>query len=229
MRSKMAGGLLLLTLMALSAWPAEAQVYKSSVGWNAGALITTSLNEGAAGGSGFVELKPDPTWTIGAYYDRWYFGGQIGLRGHGSLARHVLPWNQGDREIYMYAGDLSLMLRPLRPTLERTVAPFLSGGVGFQHWGLGDGPVTSFAPAEATYPGDEKFYLMAVGGLGFDIVTPINWGEGPLVVRLEGRDQIQIKSPFEPLDAEQSDFSLIHNIRVSIGFHTGVGLLGGSR
>jgi hypothetical protein len=107
--------------------------------------------------------------------------------------------------------------------------PFLTGGVGVIRWSLGSGAPTSFNSAGATYQGEEKFQLVAVGGLGFDFITPWHWGEGPVVVRLEGRDHIQFASPFDPINPEDSDFGMIHNIGIVLGFHTGMGWLEGGR
>jgi hypothetical protein len=50
-----------------------------------------------------------------------------------------------------------------------------------------------------------------------------------LVIRLEARDHIQFSSPFDPVAADDPEFGLIHNAGVVIGFHTGMGILGGGR
>jgi hypothetical protein len=97
--------------------------------------------------------------------------------------------------------------------------------VGVIDWGLGDGPVTTFTPAGATYPGNQKPQLVAVAGAGIDLVTPWRWGEGPLVIRLEGRNHLQLASPFDPAAADQEDFGMIHNAVISLGLHTGMGTL----
>jgi hypothetical protein len=227
MRRYLTAASLLAALAAASVSPGWAQDYQSSVGWNVGAILTTSLNDGAAGA--LVDLNPDPTWALGAHWDRWVANGQVGFRVQGGMARHVLPWTQGDRTIQLFMADLSFLLRAVAPSPGRTVLPFVGGGVGLINWGLGDGPLTTFGAAEATYPGDEKPKLMAVAGLGIDLVTPWNWGEGPLVIRLEGRNHFQFSSPFEPANPEQGDFGVIHNAVVSLGLHTGMGTLGGRR
>lgn len=203
----------------------EAQDYRMSVGWNAGVLLTTSLNDGASGTGEGVDLKPDATWSLGGHFDKWFGSGLLGGRASAGLARSVIPWTQGDRSVYSYRGELSLMLRLMRPDPGNMLIPFVSGGVGLIRWGLGDGPVTSFSAAGARYSGDESFQLAANAGVGFDYVTPFQWGEGPMVVRLEGRDYIQLASPFDPVDPEAGDFGIIHNLYISIGLHTGVGFL----
>jgi hypothetical protein len=219
----------LVALVAVSISPAWAQDYQSSVGWNAGAIMTTSLNDGAADAGAAVDLKPDLTWALGVHWDRWLGNGQVGLRVQGGMARHVLPWSQGDRTIQVFMADVDLLLRAVSPSPYRTVLPFIGGGVGLIHWGLGDGPVTTFNPAGASYLGDERPQLMAVAGVGIDLITPWQWGEGPLVIRLEGRNHLQFASPFDPANPEQEDFGMIHNAVVSLGLHTGMGALVGRR
>ncbi len=227
MRRMLLSTLGLVGILAAMVSPGMAQDYRSSVGWNAGVMLTTSLNNGADGGTDVVDLKPDLTWSLGGHYDKWFGGGQVGGRVSVGVARNVLQWTQGDRSVYSYRGDASLMLRPTSPDPSRTTIPFLSLGAGVMRWRLGDGPVTSFSAAGAKYSGDERFQLAASGGLGIDFVTPWQWGEGPLIVRLEGRDYVQFSSPFKPVDPEASDFGIIHNVFISLGFHTGVGHLGG--
>ncbi|MGD8362379.1 MAG: hypothetical protein PVJ04_13215 [Gemmatimonadota bacterium] len=220
-------GLTLGLALALFASPAAGQGYKYSVGWSGGAFLTTSLNNGAAAQEG-GDLKPDMSWAGAMFFDHWLGSGRVGGRLHGALGQQTIPWIQGDRDIQVYEIDVTLMLRFAPATLDRTVSPFLSLGGGVIHWGMGDGPVTSYLPAAASYDGTQNFDLIAVGGLGFDIITPWSWGDGPLIVRLEGRDHVQFNSPFDPLDADASKFGIIHNIYASLGVHTGIGVLGGS-
>lgn len=219
----------LATLGLASAVASEvaAQDYRSSVGWNAGVILNTSLNDGASDGGSVVDLKPDPTWSLGGHFDRWLGSGLIGARVSAGLARHVVPWTQGDRSVYSYRADIGLMLRLTRPSPYNTMVPFVSAGAGVLRWGLGEGPVTTFSAAQTRYSGEEGFQLAANAGVGLDFVTPIFWGEGPMIVRLEGRDFIQLSSPFDPVDPDSGDFSPIHNIYISVGVHTGVDLLGG--
>ena len=218
---------LFLTGLSLPwAAPAHAQGYESAVGWTGGVLINTSLNEGASG-TDLLELKPDPIWLLNVHYDRWFGAGYAGIRARGTFSKPVLPWVQGDREISVYAADLGIMLRPIPPGPESSILPFISGGVGFIKWGLGDGAPTTFDPAGVTYGGEESVELVATAGLGIDFVTPWKWGEGPLIVRLEAQDHLQFSSPFEPANPEDADFGLIHSLGVVLGFHTGIGLLNG--
>jgi hypothetical protein len=227
MRRLLLSALALVGVLAATVAPGTAQDYRSSVGWNAGVMLTTSLNEGVAGGGNVVDLKPDLTWSAGGHYDKWFGRGQVGGRVALGVARNILPWTQGDRSVYSYRADAGLMLRPTAPDPARTVIPFLSLGAGVMRWRLGNGPVTTFSSAGAKYPGDEGFQLAASGGLGIDFVTPWQWGEGPLIVRFEGRDFVQLSSPFKPIDPDASDFGIIHNVFVSLGLHTGIGHLGG--
>ena len=225
MRRFLIAALTVTSLWVASASTALAQGYSSSAGWSAGVLLNTGLNDGAAVGDGLVELKPDITWIASVHYDRWFGSGNVGVRARGGFSRPVLPWVQGDRNIKVYMGDIGLLLRPIVPDEGKNVLPFLGGGVGFIKWGLGDGPVTTFDPAGATYQGEEAFDLVATASLGIDIVTPWQWGEGPMIVRIEGRDHIQFSSPFDPANPEDPEFGMIHNAAVVIGFHTGIGLM----
>lgn len=220
-------GLTIALVLALSASSAAGQGYKQSVGWSGGALYTTSLNSGGAPGGEGGDLKPELSWAGAMFYDYWLGSGRAGARLQAALGQHTIPWTQGDRKIRLYELDLTLMLRFAPVTLDRTVSPFLSVGGGVIRWELGDGPVTSYAPAAVSYNGTESFDLIAVGSFGFDFITPWSWGEGPLIVRLEGRDLAQLKSPFDPLNADQGDFGIVHNVYVSLGVHTGIGVLSG--
>jgi hypothetical protein len=206
--------------------PALGQAYESAAGWSGGVLIATSLNEGAEGADP-VELKPDATWLVSVHYDRWFGKGNVGVRARGSFTKPKLPWVQGQREIRVYMADLGVLLRPIAPAEGNTFLPFVSGGIGFIHWGLGDGPPTTFDPAGASYRGQDALDLVAAAGLGMDFVTPWTWDEGPVVVRLEARDHLQFSSPFDPASSDASEFGLIHNAAVVLGFHTGIGILGG--
>jgi hypothetical protein len=229
MRRYLTVALALMTLSILSTASVRAQAYESSAGWNVGAFVSTALNDGAASGENSVELKPDLTWVASVHYDRWFGAGNVGFRARGGFSMPTLPWEQGDREIRVYMADIGILLRPIVPNEGQTFLPFIGGGVGFINWGLGDGPPTTYQPAGATYPGQEGFDLVATASLGFDIITPWRWGEGPIIVRLEGRDHIQFSSPFDPLNSDSSDFGMIHNAAAVIGFHTGIGALGGGR
>ena len=156
--------------------PVVAQSYKTAVGWNGGMFINTSLNDGATGTGEAVDLKPDATWILSAHYDQWFGAGNFGIRAQAGLSKPVLPWVQGDREIRVYMADIGLLLRPVAPAPGKSVLPFIAGGVGLINWGLGDGPVTTFDAAGVTYGGEESFGLVALAGVGIDIVTPWQWG-----------------------------------------------------
>lgn len=206
--------------------PAFGQGYESAVGWSGGVFFPTALNDGAVEGGDF-EMKPDPVFTMNVHYDHWMGSGHFGIRGAAGLSRPTIPWVQGDREIRVFLMDLGILLRPLAPDSGRTVLPFLNGGGGLIMWELGDGPPTSYDPAGVSYDGDENFDYVAAVGAGLDFITPWKWGEGPLVIRLEGRDFIQFESPFDPANQSDEAFGMIHNFSVVLGFHTGMGYLDG--
>ena len=223
MRRILIAGLTLLGVLLLSASQVQAQAYKYSVGWTAGAVSTSSLNDGAGGG---LSMEPDLTWTAGAHVDYWVWD-HLGLRGQGGVTPHTLPWNQGDRKIYAYYADLAVMLRPAGQAPGRALLPYVSAGVGVARWGLGRGDPTTFGAAGVTYDGSESYNLLFPVSVGVDFITPWNWGEGPLVIRIEGREHLQLMSPFDPVNPDQDDFGMVHNYGVLIGFHTGLGILGG--
>lgn len=221
---------LALTFSALAfASPALGQEYQSAVGWSGGVFFNTALNDGAIGSADLVEMKPDPTWLLNVHYDYWLGGGNLGIRANGSFSKPILPWIQGDRAIRVYMADLGILLRPMAPGPGKAVLPFIGGGVGFMNWGLGDGPPTNFDPAGVSYDGEQAFEFVASAGAGIDFITPWEWGEGPIVIRLEGRDYIQFSSPFDPVFPDDDAFGMIHNIAVMLGFHTGMGSLTGGR
>lgn len=202
---------------------AGAQTYGSSAGWSGGVLLNTALNDGANPEA--VELKPDPTWLVSAHYDQWFGRGNLGVRARGGFSMPKLTWVQGERELRVLMADVGILFRPIAQTPERSVLPFLSAGIGLINWGLGDGPPTTFSAAGATYAGEGGLDMVATAGLGVDIVTPWQWGEGPLVVRLEARDHIQFSSPFDPAFSDDPEFGMIHNAGLVLGFHTGMGIL----
>lgn len=224
MRRYLIASATLLGLVLTTGLPVSAQTHKSAVGWMAGVISTSSLNNGASGSGDLVDLKPDLTWTLGAHYDRWLGNGHVGFRVEGAFARQTLPWTQGDRSIYLYMGDVDVLLRPMAPTPQKKVLPYVTGGAGAVWWALGKGPGTSYSPAGASYA-NNRVELAAFGGVGVDIVTPWNWGEGPMIVRLEARDLLQFASNFTPIDAEAGEFGVVHNMSLVLGLHTGLGLL----
>ena len=217
--------LLVSTLGLAFTSPALAQGYKNAVGWSGGVLLPTSLNDGGSTGN-LVDLSPGTTWIVSGHYDHWLSGGRLGGRVRIGFSKPTLPWVQGDRAIRVFLVDVGLLLRPMAPAPGRSILPFIAGGVGFVNWGLGQGPPTTFDPAAATYGGEESFDLAISGGVGIDYITPFNWGEDPLVIRLEGRDHVQLSSPFDPVGSDASEFGIIHNPAVVLGFHTAMGFLG---
>ncbi len=220
---------LFMAMLGLTwATPAVAQGYRSAIGWNGGVLFPTSLNDGGGGGS-VVDLKPDMTWIVSGHYDHWLSGGRLGGRARVGYSKPVVPWVQGDRAIRVFLLDLGLLLRPVAPIPNRSLLPFVAGGVGLVNWGFGSGPPTTYDPAGTTYGGDESFDLVASAGAGIDFITPWQWGEDPLVIRLEGRDHIQFSSPLESTGPDASDFGMIHHVAIVVGFHTAMGLFEGDR
>ncbi|MGD2070948.1 MAG: hypothetical protein PVI57_19920 [Gemmatimonadota bacterium] len=203
--------------------PAQAQSYAGSVGWSVGAVTTTALNDGA---EAELQLEPGLAPSLALYADRWWGRGLVGTRVQFSGATQEMDWQQGPRDIAVYTADLSLLLRLGAPSPGRSLLPYVGAGIGGVWWLLGNGATTTFPDAGAAYSGEESFKLAVVGSAGIDFVTPLRWDTDPVVVRLEARDAVQLRSPLEPLGTDAEDFGMIHNIRLSIGFHTGIGRLG---
>jgi hypothetical protein len=199
----------------------EGQEYRSGVGWFGGAAYSTSLNSGVPVDA--EDMLPGLSWTAGGHYDYWLGGGRFGVRFQGAWQRHTIPWNQGDRNVSMISGDIDVTVRLTSPEPGRTVTPYLLLGGGFVRWALGSGAPTSYPQGGVSYGGSEEFQPVAVGGLGFDFRTPITWGDQPLVVRLEGRDHVQFRSPFDAIDPSVGDLGMVHNISITLGLYTGIG------
>lgn len=217
-------GVLLGIAAALAASaPVAAQMHRSSVGINGGAVFYGAFN---AGSDASVELKPDPSvgYFGGIQYD-WFVGsGNLGFRLAGHYQQMQLPWSGEKRTIYAYAGDFDVILRPIAPSEDTKVIPFITVGIGGTRFRLGKGNPTSFQAAEALYSGKESTELSGLAGIGFDFVTGWGWDEGPFLIRLEAQDNYMVNSPFTPLDGT-SEFNGVHNIRVSLGLHNSMGLL----
>jgi hypothetical protein len=212
----------LSALMALVAVPVAAQTHSSSVGLNAGAVIYSSFNSGA--GSPASDLKPSPGLVGNVQYD-WFVGaGNLGFRAAGHYQRMELDWSTGTREIFAYAGDFDLLLRPIRPDTDTKVIPYLSVGVGFTRYRLGNGNPSGYEPADALYLGNEKTQFSLLAGIGLDFVTGWHWDEGNFLIRLEAQDNYVTESPFAPASGG-GEFNGIHNLRITLGIHNTMGTL----
>ncbi len=221
-----------LLLVPIVTRPAVAQDYRSSVGWNAGAFWVSSLNAGAAGpagegnGEGARSAEPGLGWTTGLQLDHWLWNGVVGLRAGGGYARHALGWSNGTREIGTWTGEAGILARFFVPEPEYVFIPFVAIGVAGVHYGLGKGPLTSYPEADAYHSGEQHFSLAGSVGLGLDFVSPWGWDESPIVLRVEAADQVAPRSPFRSLETGKR-FRFVHNARLTIGLHAGLGSLGG--
>lgn len=223
MRFNLAIGLAVAVATAASATSVSGQEYRGSAGWYGGVLWVTSLNSGV--GSPSVDVEPGPSPTFGVHYDHWLGRGIVGLRVNGAWGQQNIDWSDGKRKVYVYSGDVDLLFRLIPPNPARPVSIFVAGGAGVMRYGLGYGPRSTFEDANARYFGSEGWKGTALAGLGFDFITPWTWGDGPIVVRIEGADVIQLRSPLKPASGH-ADFDVAHGARVTLGMHTGIGFLG---
>jgi hypothetical protein len=211
----------LLLVAVAGAQPVSGQTHSSSIGLNAGAVLYSSFNDGI---DAAVDLRPDANLTGSLQYD-WIVGdGNLAFRLGAHYQRMELDWANGRREIYAYAGDFDLILRPVRPRASTRVIPFLTLGAGATQYRFGEGGTTSFPDAGVSYSGNQRFQFSVVGGLGFDIVTGWRWDENNFLIRLEAQDSYVVDSPFEPLSPDGS-LGGVHNLRVTLGLHNTMGIL----
>lgn len=218
-----AASLTLFALVGFLATPAHAQTYRGAAGWSVGALYSTSLNDGS---SGSVDLEPEIAPMVSFHVDHWWGSGRTGVRLQLGASQPELDWIQGARDIAVYTADVNLMVRLLTPSPENRVIPHLAIGAGGIWWLLGDGPTTTFADAGVVYDGQEGVEPTGVASLGLDFLMPWQWDENPILLRFEARDVVQFGSPFDPTSADDDDFGIVHNLGVTLGIHTGIGLLG---
>lgn len=232
MRSIRSCLLVVLLLAAVAPEKAAAQDYRSSVGWNAGALWVSSLNAGATLGAGEGGLSParqaEPGigWMTGIQFDHWLWDGTFGIRLGGGYARHNLGWSNGEREIGTWTGEAGVLARISRPAPDQVYIPFVALGLAGVRYGLGKGPLTSFPAASAYHSGDQQFNLAGSAAVGIDVISPLSWDDSPIVLRIEAADQVAPRSPFRSLDTGKR-FQFVHNARLTIGLHAGLGSLSG--
>jgi hypothetical protein len=139
-------------------------------------------------------------------------GGRLGTRLSAAFTQRPLQLGDEPRDINTWLVDLSLMLRLLPPREGNTIAPFLSAGGGFVHYGLGVGPALPIEEAGVVYPGDNQLRFAVVGGGGVDILPRgLQFARTPLGLRLEVANHVTLRSPFETFEGER--LGPIHNLR----------------
>lgn len=197
-----------------------AQDYRSSVGWNAGAVWTSSLNAGAQDGR---KLEPGAGWVLGLQGDHWFWGGSFGVRLGGGYTHHYgLEWTDGRQRIGNWTAEANLLARFFAPDPERVFAPYVAAGVGGVRYGLGRGDALTLADADAYYSGRQRYRLAAQGALGLDVLSRWIFDDAPVFFRLEAADQVALESPLRRL-SDGDHFGLVHNIRFTLGLHAGLG------
>ena len=213
-------GFVLTLVLLVAAGPVAAQTHSSSVGLNVGVVMYSAFNSGATGAT--VDLKPSPDIMGGVQYD-WFLGsGNLGFRFAGHYQRMQMDWNNGERDIFAYAGDFDALIRPIRPDVDTKVIPYLSLGVGFTHYRFGNGNPTGYGPGAVVFEGNESTQFSVLGGIGFDIMTGWHWDEGNFLIRIEAQDNYVLESPFQPIEGS-SELGGVHNLRIMIGLHNTMG------
>lgn len=213
---------LVLCLLLMMPGAGEAQDYRGSVGWTLGAQWTSGLNAGVEDAEA---IEPGLGALGSLFYDHWWTQA-FGFRGEGTYAWNQVPWTTGDRDVYSWSVSGQLVLRLAgAPGEGRAAYPFLAAGVGGLQHRLGDGPAAVFDEGAAVYAGDEKLRLIGVGSVGVDVPLPWNWSEGPMLLRLQASDQMLFNSPLEPLSDDLDEFDPVHVFQLSVGLHTGVGVI----
>src|SRR5690625_5305305 len=111
-------------MIGMTAMPTIAQTHEVGFGLYGGA-------------SRFGDLTPaDPTrtelddgWIAGVQMERWLAQGRVGLRLNVGYADRALSTHNHDR-FRLFSGDLSVLVRLLRPEPYRMIAPYIALGGG---------------------------------------------------------------------------------------------------
>lgn len=205
---------------------AAAQDYRYAASYNAGAIWFSPLNPSAPSVEGTApgDIELGLGWVIGLQAEKWFGSGRVGARLNGALTERPLTLpGRPDRDIGVWLLDADLLLRLAPATPNRMVSPFISAGVGVIRYKLGEGSLQSYPDAGAVYDGNDDPRLMGTAGLGFDILTALEWDRQPVGFRLEVVDHVAIDSPFHEIGGDR--FGLVHNVRVVLGVFSGFGVL----
>jgi hypothetical protein len=200
------------------------------------------------------DLKLDNGWSIGGGLEGWFGSRRWGLRLDGAYTNepYVMTFGENDLndgddlldpneqevlnnlDVTTWFADADLMLRLLRPEVDRRFAPFVSVGTGLVHWrhnlngdadfdGDGDsdeddvGDVT-FAPADAFLESGNHTEWALTGGIGTDIFF-----NETVALRLEAKDYWTSDSPWLVLSDMDRDHEGGHNVmwRAGLQFNFG--------
>ncbi len=145
------------------------------------------------GGSWFGDLTPElpvetrlaTDWLAGFHTERWAGRGRVGLRLSAAYAQRALLVGDST-DFNLYTGDISLLVRLLRPKPSRVFAPYLAFGGGAIHFNSTRGP--SLAD---NYYEDPVTRPMAKVALGTDL-----FASSPVGFQLEVADHVLLESPF---------------------------------
>lgn len=204
---------------------AEAQQFRTAVGYGGGGVYVTPLNAGGDGPSD--ELLLDAGWITSAEIEHRVGSGWLGLRAHGGYTQRPFALEDRTLGINVWLADVGLVLRPFGPGPMRGISPFLSAGGGVVFYRFGRGDAVDLAAANARYPGDNERQWAAVAGVGIDVGPALDIQETPLGFRIEVADHIALQSPFDPIAG--SPFAPVHNLRITVSLISMIGELARSR
>jgi len=200
----MARRLLPLLGALLIASPVASQTHRVAVTFMGGGATFGDMADESA-----TEIRMADGWMAGLQLERWF--GRVGLRLNGGVTERTLA-DDPNFHMNLYTGDLDLMLRFRRPEPYRWFMPYMALGAGASVYNMaGDGSVVGGEP----YGPDPVVRPMAVGALGFDI------GGGPVVLRIEAFDQVDILSPLEKADG--TFYGPVQRMGASVGFSIRLG------
>ncbi len=188
----------------LIASPVASQTHRVAVTFMGGGATFGDMADESA-----TEIRMADGWMAGLQLERWF--GRVGLRLNGGVTERTLA-DDPTFHMNLYTGDMDLMFRFRRPEPYRWFMPYMALGAGASVYNIaGDGSVVGGEP----YGPDPVVRPMAVGALGFDI------GGGPVVLRIEAFDQVDILSPLEKADG--TFYGPVQRMGASVGFSVRLG------
>jgi opacity protein-like surface antigen len=248
MRDVLKGLTLAAVIVGASAAPAAAQQKAWGFGVHGSYLRPGELAEMEPSDD---DLKLDNGWSIGGGLESWFGSRRVGLRLDGSWTKegYVMTFGEhtidaidpDEREVMegidvnTFFADASLMLRLLRPAVDRRFAPFFTVGTGLVHWRNnidddydfdGDGDIDadndvgdiSFGPADAYLEAGNHSEWALTGGLGADIFFTES-----VALRLEAKDYWTSDSPWLRLSNMNDQHEGGHNVMWTAGLQFNFG------
>jgi hypothetical protein len=214
------GGALLGALAALAALlapaVASAQDYDTSVAWGGGYYRFAPLVDGdtAAADLGF-----GGTWVAVLQAETWQLNRWVGARLGGFYSMGSIDYPIGGRDHAIYGLEAAALVRVVPPAEDRSMTAYLIAGGGLTWFSMGE--TSAQVPGTTVvYDADESRQLVALGGLGIEVLTGLRAFGGDIGVRLEGIDNVHFDRPLRPIGEDGSDMT--HNLRFTVALFSGV-------